>query len=912
MRALAVVLCLAATGLAEAQVARVIDSRGLAMVERAGQAPRLLGAGEALDERDVVSVTRESWVIVELLDGTRITLRPNTVFRLDSVRDGSAGGIALGLAKGGARVKTGATAAKDPGAMKIRAGTAIVSGAAAEYDLRLCGNDCAQENRVRPARPVSRAAMAGRVVQSRGSASVRQKNGVVRSLVNGLEVMAGDAIVTGTGTWVAVVFRDGTRLIVGAASRFELIAYRFDPRDARLDRFAARLAYGSVRTRTGEIAKRSPESFALFTGTRRITPLGTEFAAGCSSDCAAMATNAPVLRVAGGTWVTLEGGQRIFLTKEPANHRIVTSDGGPVGPYNDPVLVITQPDGTEVRLDKRSPGVVGVGEPLLYREFELKIEGGGRIHLPRYSDEREMQLAGNLSVALSRETTSINPDAIRVATLEDGSIVLSAPAGDPSVTIAPGTGVRISEWSGEAFIVEGGLTIPVPAEIAQALQVGPPGPDGVRSLFVTGQDGFTTFVSAEPPYRRDRAGGIWVRLGPGLPEAYISTEPANHRLEPDPTTGEPSLVLDTPDGGTIRLRPSELGASLSMSDSGAVLRTADGGEITLPRYSDERWMRAGLLTDGSEDAISAGLSPRRQPIGTEYSADQRGGLVLTGRDGSRIEIPPGGFVEYSELGNYYVNTGPFSDPPNSLLWLSRDADPFQRERGNIYIVGQDGMPLLVSSPYSYLPQMSFADSAQMLRSSSSAGEPAVAEEQTGAGGQASAGGQTGEGGQAGASGQAAAGAVDPAGSGGATVQVQDGAVSFGGRIVKKGESARTGLRGEVTVSKNGAVSATDTPSPDDVKVDAEKLFSEQADEVDPGLYVWAQDGSVTVATNGSTASASAGGAVVATSDSVEQLDEVPNFMRFDTTPPPALPTGIAIPDAFRSRDGSIQLSCRPG
>jgi hypothetical protein len=134
----------------QAQVARVLDTKGTALVERSGQIPRLLGAGERLDERDMINVARDSWAIIEFTDQTRITLRPNTVFRLDSYKADAPESMLLGLVKGGLRAVTGLFGKRNPDSVKFQTAVATIGIRGTEFDARLCDDDCAAEERVLP------------------------------------------------------------------------------------------------------------------------------------------------------------------------------------------------------------------------------------------------------------------------------------------------------------------------------------------------------------------------------------------------------------------------------------------------------------------------------------------------------------------------------------------------------------------------------------------------------------------------------------------------------------------------------------------------------------------------------------------------------------------------------------------
>lgn len=90
---------------------------------------------------------------------------------------------------------------------------------------------------------------------------------------------------------------------------------------------------------------------------------------------------------------------------------------------------------------------------------------------------------------------------------------------------------------------------------------------------------------------------------------------------------------------------------------------------------------------------------------------------------------------------------------------------------------------------------------------------------------------------------------------------------------------------------------------------APSLFGRPARDVEPGLYVWVRDGAVQLIREPLAVDVPAGNAAVATSERIDLLDVVPNFMRFDPTPRPFPAFGGATADAFRAPDGSMLNVC---
>ena len=267
------------SGTAAAQVARVLDIKGTALVERSGQVPRLLGAGEQLGERDVINVARDSWAILEFNDQTRITLRPNTVFRLDSYRADAPETMLLGLVKGGLRVVTGLFGKRNPQGVKFQTAVATIGIRGTEFDARLCDADCAAEERARPA-PRPLVLPVARVVEMNGVVAAGRAGETVRLLVPGAILNEGDAVATGRNGDAVLVFRDGARVTLAANSRFAINRFRYYEASPLSGNAFMTLYAGNALVTTGQLAKISPDAFLFRTALGVVRPFGTTFGGG--------------------------------------------------------------------------------------------------------------------------------------------------------------------------------------------------------------------------------------------------------------------------------------------------------------------------------------------------------------------------------------------------------------------------------------------------------------------------------------------------------------------------------------------------------------------------------------------------------------------------------------------------------
>jgi hypothetical protein len=126
---------------------QVEAARGVGFVQTPGAAPRALGQGALVAEGDTLTTGKDSFAILKLTDGTRMTVRPNTELVMNTYRYEPAaqtGSMVFGLLRGGLRTLTGLIAKSSPDAAKIRTATATIGIRGTEFVMS-CLGECAGE-----------------------------------------------------------------------------------------------------------------------------------------------------------------------------------------------------------------------------------------------------------------------------------------------------------------------------------------------------------------------------------------------------------------------------------------------------------------------------------------------------------------------------------------------------------------------------------------------------------------------------------------------------------------------------------------------------------------------------------------------------------------------------------------------
>lgn len=383
------------SGLAAAQPAGEVEyARGAGIAQSPGEPPRVLGKGLALQQSDRLTTSAGGLAIVRLIDGTRMTLRPNSELVLREVRlqpQGPGSALVMDLLRGGIRAKSGSISKQSPDAVKIHTAVATLGVRGTEFEARLCAQDCAEDARKRGAQPRPSAVQASaRVVAFVGEVVAIDAHGQ-RRLSEGGSLYPGDTVVTSAGSHAVLSFRDRSRMTLGPDTRLRIDDFVFDDSNAREGRFLVSLLRGTTRALTGLIAQANPRNVQVSTPTATIGVRGTGLDVSCTGACAGEPATADG---AGGsmqacTWRGAivvrpsgqEGGREVAVD-ECAQ---VTQGQAVAAPALQ--LATPRPDGVPVPDNLFTQESLPEGQPGLYvvvREGDVVMDGpGGTLHLGR-------------------------------------------------------------------------------------------------------------------------------------------------------------------------------------------------------------------------------------------------------------------------------------------------------------------------------------------------------------------------------------------------------------------------------------------------------------------------------------------------------------------------------------------------
>jgi hypothetical protein len=340
-----------ACGLAVAQNAgRVEFARGVGFAQSPGQMPRTLGKGLELREGDRLTTSEGGSAVIQLEDGTRMTVRPNSELVLQQYQfkqDAQDNSMVLQMVRGGFRAITGLISKNSPNAAKVQTGTATIGIRGTDFDARLCAADCASESaRIREGTRPNAILASAKIVQSQGEVFAVDANGQRRRVVDGGSIYPGDVVETSGNGQAALAFRDDTKITLGAGSRFRVDNFVYDEQNAREGRFLASVLRGTVRALTGLIAKANNRNVGFSTATATIGVRGTGFDVTCTGACAGEPggggdSGLTVFTTLGSIAVTPQGQTALQVLQ--AGQGLFISPTGGILPINTPPIMNVPP-----------------------------------------------------------------------------------------------------------------------------------------------------------------------------------------------------------------------------------------------------------------------------------------------------------------------------------------------------------------------------------------------------------------------------------------------------------------------------------------------------------------------------------------------------------------------------------------
>ena len=335
---------------AQDKIGSVVFARGAISAQSGGGQVRILGKDAEIYRTDTITTGPKSFAVLSLNDGTRLSIRPNSVLAIDDyVDEAGAESATMRLFKGGLRAISGLISKRSPGAFRVKTTNTTLGVYGTEFDARLCDADCADG--VAPKKAKTKSSVIGRVALLKGQVTAQQDGREVRVLTRMAPLYETDEIITGKRTYVTLAFRDRGSMTLKPESRLKVEQYDFHEKEPEKDRVSYNLLNGGVRALTGLIGERSPERYKVRTAVTTIGIRGTGFDLLWLGACT---NKLPECGLTAAVWegvITSENDSGVVEIGLNRAARISAVNIAPDFIKNPPVFNVPRPDTVDVDFD---------------------------------------------------------------------------------------------------------------------------------------------------------------------------------------------------------------------------------------------------------------------------------------------------------------------------------------------------------------------------------------------------------------------------------------------------------------------------------------------------------------------------------------------------------------------------------
>ncbi len=253
-------------------VGKVSFAKGSNAAQQANTPPRLLGKEAEIYQGDNIQTSDASFVIVEFIDGSKVTIRPNSNFKIEQF-DSLNKNAKLVVYEGGVRAETGEFSKVSADNFQIKTPNATVKGEkGSNFIVRVCKEDCDEK------KESEKEASVAKVTDIKGEVFAQnraEKNAPERKLTMGSDLYSQDFLTTQANSYLVMVFRDGEKVTLHPNSEFDIVKYDFQ-QPGKKDQILFKLAAGGMRAITGSIGKKDHSAYSLDTPVATIGIRGTD------------------------------------------------------------------------------------------------------------------------------------------------------------------------------------------------------------------------------------------------------------------------------------------------------------------------------------------------------------------------------------------------------------------------------------------------------------------------------------------------------------------------------------------------------------------------------------------------------------------------------------------------------------
>ena len=368
---------------------RIGNMSGTLVVQRVDGTVKVVGPKAEVFAGDMLITARDSYAQVEMNDGSKMTIRPNSNVRIEAFQFRKEApkedNIFIRLLRGGFRTVTGLIGKRgNPDAYKLRAATATIGIRGTDFTALLCAiKNCQEDEKsakpaAKPSDYAAKSPVVGRVMLTKGELSAKPESGADRNLQVGAPVYEGDTLVTGEKSYAVVAFRDEGRVSLQASTQFRVEKFKYDKAKSE-ESAILRLLKGGVRVVTGWVGRAKHDNYKFNVATATIGIRGTGFDAWCNGACASGGSNpgatqgdpldgAGVYVWAGEVVMVSPGGSFVVALQQAA--MLARDSGKPVRIIAIPPAITNndtpRPDSIPLDMEKLFGTGADAGDPGLY------------------------------------------------------------------------------------------------------------------------------------------------------------------------------------------------------------------------------------------------------------------------------------------------------------------------------------------------------------------------------------------------------------------------------------------------------------------------------------------------------------------------------------------------------------------
>lgn len=250
--------------------------RGVVSAKAGSGEGRLLGKNAPIYQADSIVTGNNSFAILLFQDGTKVTVRPQSVFVINEYQfnQNSDNKAFFQLLKGGVRTVTGAINDNKTENITLTtpATTVVIRDRNTDLVMRSCEVNC-EDGKFSSEQQSD---VVGHIALAKGIVHIKDARGK-RVTKTGEPLKAKDTILTANDGFAILVFTDKTRLTIESATELNIEEFSFPKGRPKQGNVLFNLVQGGARTLTGLIGKANPEKFKLKTLVATMGVRGTGF-----------------------------------------------------------------------------------------------------------------------------------------------------------------------------------------------------------------------------------------------------------------------------------------------------------------------------------------------------------------------------------------------------------------------------------------------------------------------------------------------------------------------------------------------------------------------------------------------------------------------------------------------------------